>query len=272
MLALLTAHTAPKILIPGAGLGRLAYEDFNKLPNATVELNEFSIPMATALSRIIHNGLTVEIFSHVQSSATVGEVSSKNRLQKVQVSVLPLPQNSQLSLTTGDFVTCYSTPLNTNNAYDYILTSYILDAVPNIIEMILIIKKLALNSRSQNIKTAWCNYGPLHWHNGVELKLSVDEIKDILTKEGFVIDEWEIVVGEAYRNDVDEAMFMTDELYNCLKFCVTLDDSKEFEDDIISRIEEGRRQIKEKKDLEIVNANEDDPEEEEESTMRIEEL
>ena len=122
--------------------------------------------------------------------------------------------------------------------------------------------------------------GPLHWHNGVEIKLSADELKAILIAEGFIVHEWEVVAGEAYRNDVDVdssgaatlPVFMTDELYNIIRFCVSLDDSKDFDSDesIIDRLEKGRKLIKTRKQVNLkVEPNKD---EKQSSSLFIEEL
>ena len=125
--------------------------------------------------------------------------------------------------------------------------------------------------------------GPLHWHNGVEIKLSADELKAILISEGFIVHEWELVAGEAYRNDVDVdssgasgaatlPVCMTDELYNVIRFCVSLDDSKDFDSDesIIDRLEKGRKLIKTREQLNLkVEPNKD---EDHSSSLFIEEL
>ena len=91
------------------------------------------------------------------------------------------------------------------------------------------------------------------------------------------------MAGEAYRNDVDVdssgasgaatlPVFMTDELYNVIRFCVSLDDSKDFDSDesIIDRLEKGRKLIKTRKQVNLkVEPNKD---EKQSSSLFIEEL
>ena len=63
----------------------------------------------------------------------------------------------------------------------------------------------------------------------------------------FVIEDWVVSSGEQYRGDDDVGVFMTEEVYYCLRFCVSLGPQEEEAPRILERIAEGRRKEEERK-------------------------
>jgi hypothetical protein len=247
------------ILVPGAGMGRLAYDiafshrEHKTSDNETkkhyfpfeVEAADSSLVMASAAHHIINNASRSqnEIYPFVNDPFS-NEVETELRWEGVS-----FPENSvidtlngwntsqggkmfmnepSLAYTIGDFVVTYTSKAK-QEMYGSIATCFFIDTATNIYEYILTIKNLLRH------KGLWINVGPVQWHRNAQLQPSTEELKQIIKLFGFKIHHWEIedrIVGYRHNDDVLSSAsgfsrFTRSEGYRPLKFVATLEDSEE---------------------------------------------
>ncbi|KAF9255445.1 N2227-domain-containing protein [Marasmius fiardii PR-910] len=185
-----------RVLVPGAGLGRLAY-DVASLGFAC-QGNEFSHYMLLS-SFLILNKTTqakchtiypyVHTFSNVQNRGTL--------LREIRIpDVVPtLPGGSNFSLVAGDFEEIYGSgqELDPNGEepqsglWDAIMTCFFIDTAKNIVNYLRILHRILAPGG------VWINMGPLLWHwennntNDPSIELDLEEVKDLARKIGFEI-------------------------------------------------------------------------------------
>ncbi|KNE64004.1 hypothetical protein AMAG_09064 [Allomyces macrogynus ATCC 38327] len=210
-------RSSRRVLIPGAGLGRLVWEAA-RLGFAS-EGNEFSFHMLL-VSNYLLNGITrpeqhtlypyVHTFSNSLNFTT-------DQVRPVAVpDVLPssLPDGSDMSMAAGDFVEVYSSPTYTD-AFDSVLTCFFLDTAHNIVEYLEILHRIV---RSGGV---WINNGPLlfHWEDAAdprELSIEVDwtGLRKLIEVVGFEIEreEWIETTYAANRQS------MLQYVYRCVFF------------------------------------------------------
>jgi len=176
-----------KILIPGAGLGRLAYEIATR--GFTVQGNEFSLYMLLTSQLILNGCRQVAQFS-IQPFAfpLSNHLSINNSLRTVQLpDILPdLPENVDFSMTAGDFLDIYSASEHINT-WDSVVTCFFLDTAQNVLQYLALIWKVLKPGG------LWLNLGPLQYHfEGTSLaspersiELSWEEIIDAAEGIGF---------------------------------------------------------------------------------------
>jgi len=94
---------ACSVLVPGAGMGRLAYDIFQR--GYRVEANELSPSMAAAASSILHKK-TSATFHPFVLDGMANEVDSERRFDTLRFPDISIQGNSNgsLSYTVGDFV------------------------------------------------------------------------------------------------------------------------------------------------------------------------
>lgn len=237
------------VLVPGAGMGRLAYdiafshERVNTQRDAPenntilhrfpfeVEAADSSVVMASAAHHILNLGTDQqhEIYPFVNDPFT-NEVDTEKRWRSMlfpENTVLRALKhlNSQpheifvnepsLSYTIGDFVTTYASNAK-QGMYGSIATCYFIDTATNIHEYILTIKNLLRRGG------LWINLGPVQWHRNAQLQPSVNELRQMIELFGFQIHHWEVedrLVGYRHPDDIEPASrFTRSEGYRPLKF------------------------------------------------------
>ncbi|KAI0049625.1 N2227-domain-containing protein [Auriscalpium vulgare] len=184
-----------RVLVPGAGLGRLAY-DVAKL-GFSCQGNEFSHYMLLASFFILNRTNDIDqhtIYPYVHSFSNLPNRSAM--LQAVTIpDVLPsdLPTGSDFSLVAGDFEEIYgaedeSDPKEPSaGQWDAILTCFFIDTAKNIVNYLRIIHKILTPGG------IWINLGPLLWHfenntsNDPSIELDLEEIKELVRQIGFEI-------------------------------------------------------------------------------------
>lgn len=158
-----------KVLVPGAGLGRLVYEfamrgyavegneiSYHQLAAsnwilnytdgfARHELYPFALDFSNVVSR--NDQLKMVLVPDVQARS---ELSSPNEKSGV-------PANERMGMTAGDFVVLYS-GTEQRGRFDAVTTVYFMDTAPNVIRYIETIHN-CLNDGG-----VWVNLGPLLWH------------------------------------------------------------------------------------------------------------
>ncbi|KAF8417139.1 N2227-like protein-domain-containing protein [Tirmania nivea] len=181
-----------KVLVPGAGLGRLAFDIV--CAGFESQGNEFSYHQLVASNFVLNctskvNEFTIHPFIHSFSH----HITRQNHLRSVQIpDVHPghllinhtttLPQNpyspssasssststpsssppyslpaTRFSMIAGDFLQCYGSEGSTN-AWDAVCTVFFIDTAPNVIAYVETIYRVLRKGG------VWVNLGPLLWH------------------------------------------------------------------------------------------------------------
>ncbi|EJK69179.1 hypothetical protein THAOC_09597 [Thalassiosira oceanica] len=232
--------TQARVLVPGAGTGRLAYdlvfaaiddsEEEKSEPHYpfAVEAVDCSIPMATAAYYVFHQKEeSFKMFPFV-SDPFMNEVNSEKRYNSTYVpesSVIDTlkrigggtqqssVQKPHLTYVIGDFVKLFSMP-SRHDAFDYIATCFFIDTASNIFEYLLTIK------HAIRPKGLWINLGPVQWHRNAQLGLSADELKDLVRMAGFDIVVWEVSEELVPYRHPDDVTGTRAEFYRPLRFVV----------------------------------------------------
>ena len=248
-------HCHLRVLIPGAGLGRLAYEVstcrdlIEKGVEPCVEANDSSVTMIFAAQNVINmlqqqqqqeqeheddnrQLLQSDIYPFL-SDPQVNEIDARKRFE---MEVFPdehainsykhyhdlTGTHPNLSFTIGDFVSTYSQQ-SKQNQYDVVATSFFIDTATNIYEYIYIMKHVL------DTNGIWVNCGPVQWHPCALLRPTVEQLKDMLQMAGFELISWSIadeIVAYRHPDDVGgtglEARYTRSEAYRPLRFVARL--------------------------------------------------
>lgn len=181
-----------RVLIPGAGLARLAYDVAHL--GFTSQGNEFSHFMLLASHFILNrtskiNQHTIYPFVHSFSNLRKKE----DLLRAITVpDVLPSDILGQdFSLVAGDFEEVYGGDADESEPHhgqwDAVLTCFFLDTAKNIVNYLRIIHKILKPGG------IWINLGPLLWHfenntsHDVSIELDLEELKQLMDMVGFEI-------------------------------------------------------------------------------------
>ncbi|TPX30437.1 carnosine N-methyltransferase [Synchytrium microbalum] len=196
---------AVSVLVPGAGLGRLAFDVAKE--GFSCQGNEFSFYMLIAsnfvLNRLYSNyQYTIYPWVHSLSNST----SATNQLAPVRIpDVLPggIPEGADFSMVAGDFVEVYSEP-DQLGSWNAILTCFFLDTAHNIVHYIEVISGLLAPGG------IWINCGPLLYHfegmpGEVSLELSLEEVMSVIKQYGFDIIE-EKFLPSTYASNVNSML------------------------------------------------------------------
>ncbi|RKP07108.1 N2227-like protein-domain-containing protein [Thamnocephalis sphaerospora] len=177
-----------RVLVPGAGLGRLAY-DIAKA-GYSCQGNEFSYHMLFMSSYLLNRVEAAKqhiIYPFIHSFSNI--VSKRDILTPVGVpDVLPggLPHNVDFSMVAGDFLEVYADK-DQQESWDCVATCYFIDTAHNIIEYMDTVRSILKPGG------LWINYGPLlyHWEGTPgerSIELSLEQVKQVACKMGFTIE------------------------------------------------------------------------------------
>ncbi|KIY53912.1 N2227-domain-containing protein [Fistulina hepatica ATCC 64428] len=195
-----------RVLVPGAGLGRLAY-DVAKL-GFSCQGNEFSHYMLLASFFILNKNDQIgqhTIYPYVHTFSNVANRAAMLRAISIP-DVLPsdLPPNSNFSLVAGDFEEVYGVESEESEPqsgqWDAILTCFFIDTAKNIVNYLRIMHKILTPGG------VWINVGPLLWHwennstNDPSVELDLEEVKELARKIGFDISN-EKTIDTTYTNN-----------------------------------------------------------------------
>ncbi|KAI0249309.1 N2227-domain-containing protein [Lactifluus subvellereus] len=203
-----------RVLVPGAGLGRLAY-DVAKL-GFSCQGNEFSHYMLLSSFFILNRTQQVHqhtIYPYAHSLSNVPNRAAI--LKRVQIpDVLPsdLPPGSNFSLVAGDFEEVYGqqdgeADPNEPSAglWDAILTCFFIDTAKNIVNYLRIIHRILAPGG------VWINLGPLLWHfeenttSDPSVELDLEEVKALAAQIGFEIKN-ERTIDTTYVNNKESML------------------------------------------------------------------
>ncbi|KAL4399586.1 S-adenosylmethionine-dependent methyltransferase [Malassezia pachydermatis] len=188
---------AQRVLVPGAGLGRLAF-DIARL-GYTTQGNEFSYFMLIPAHFILN--ATTHVHQHTLYPYIHGAsnwVHAADMLRAVAVpDTLPsaLPADSDFSMVAGEFVEVYAKP-EERGTWNAVATCYFMDTAKNVIRYLEVINALLPRGGY------WINVGPLLWHFEHEdvptVELTLDEILELVVQCGFVIEETRMLEPQMY--------------------------------------------------------------------------
>jgi hypothetical protein len=175
------------VLVPGAGMGRLAYDLYQH--GYTVEANEISLVMATAANSILQRKASGAVHPFALDHMS-NEVDSNRRYDSIHFPDTSIrtgtdaPQEGSLSFTIGDFVGEYF--FSQVSTFGAVVTCFFIDTATNIYEYIELIEQLLKPGG------VWVNVGPVQWLRNALLRPSVDELKDLISFHGFDIVHWKV--------------------------------------------------------------------------------
>ncbi|TDL27902.1 N2227-domain-containing protein [Rickenella mellea] len=198
-----------RVLVPGAGLGRLAYEIAHL--GFACQGNEFSHYMLLASYFILNRTEKINehtIYPYVHSLSNMPDRSALLRPIMLP-DALPsdLPEGSDFSLVAGDFEEIYGAEENNDRdhesqvgMWDAVLTCFFVDTAKNVINYLRVIHRILKPGG------VWINLGPLLWHwennttNDPSIELDVEEVKTLCRKIGFQLSN-ERTIDTTYTNN-----------------------------------------------------------------------
>jgi len=153
------ARPGTKVLVPGAGLGRLAWEIARE--GFDCEGNEFSLYMLFTSNFILNKCQSINCFSiHPYVHAMCNNVRREDQLVSVAFPDTDpnlLPEQARFSMAAGDFLEVYSGPEYVGSQ-DVVVTCFFLDCAHNILQFVQTIHRVLRPGG------AWLNLGPLLYH------------------------------------------------------------------------------------------------------------
>ncbi|KAK6846384.1 hypothetical protein PG987_001572 [Apiospora arundinis] len=186
----------PRVLLPGAGLGRLGYE-VAELGGFEVTINEWSTYMIAAYRYLEANHAPESHAFHPFIDSLSHHTTTADLKRQVQ---FPEPQQpdavlindpSRVLLVEGDFTTVFSSsPDDEEQKYDVIVTHFFLDTARNLLTYLDTIFRLLRPGGH------WLNLGPLLYGTGPWVQLSLDEIVHVSEAMGFEFLDLDPVCGE----------------------------------------------------------------------------
>ena len=198
------------ILVPGAGLGRLAWE-LAILGYGKVEGNDFSHFMLLPGEHILNYlDSPITVYPHCLPLSNIKDVSDQVRgftIPDVFPTKLGHLITGEFSMSAGDFEDIYDKEECTSQ-YDVIASSFFIDTAKNVIGYFKIFKKIL---RDQGL---FINVGPLLYHfedcaqeeDVVQVHLTWSECKLVLTRLGFSLLEEDSDVETSYVQNPNSLM------------------------------------------------------------------
>ncbi len=166
-----------KILVPGAGLGRLVYEIYRA--GYDVEGNEISYHQLLASNWVLNYAGSSQYALFPFATQFTNLLSRKHQLRKVMIpDVQPAGGMRQvlangklagkMNMTAADFILLYGGK-EYNATFDAVVTMFFIDTAPNLIRYIDTVRNcLKANGR-------WINVGPLLWHSDIAYDAPTDK-------------------------------------------------------------------------------------------------
>ncbi|XP_014240622.1 carnosine N-methyltransferase [Cimex lectularius] len=176
------------VLVPGAGLGRLAFEIARR--GFTCQGNEFSLFMLFASNFILNRSGGVEIYElypwvhQCDNNMSAEDQVAPIRFPDVDPSELyKMYGTSRFSMVAGDFLEVY----NSDEQWDCVATCFFIDCANNIYTFI---EKIYNVLKPGGV---WINLGPLQYHystslNEDSIEPSFEVVTEIIKSLGFVIE------------------------------------------------------------------------------------
>ncbi|XP_072760850.1 carnosine N-methyltransferase [Anoplolepis gracilipes] len=199
-------HCTPSdvhVLVPGAGLGRLAFEIAKR--GYTCQGNEFSLFMLFASNFVLNKCRDVNLYQvHPWVHQYTNNLKPEHQTQAVSfpdVSPSDLPGTAQFSMTAGDFLEVYTE----DNHWDCVATCFFIDCANNVVQFIETIYKILKPGG------IWINLGPLLYHfsdlpNEESIEPSYDSIRDVILGFGFQLEKEKTQVKTRYAQNINSML------------------------------------------------------------------
>lgn len=178
---------ARHVLVPGAGLGRLAWELQQQQEHRVVHAVELSWSMVGVFKALIGQAPhRWKLYPYLNDIWT-NQATSETRFRAVSIPNIPVTIDSggRLSWTIADFVELSLLPQEAA-AYDVIVTCFFLDTATNVLEYLRAMERLLVPGGQ------WINVGPLHWHANARIVLTAEQLRALLLQASWNIVEWSI--------------------------------------------------------------------------------
>ncbi|KAK9479575.1 N2227-like protein-domain-containing protein [Lipomyces japonicus] len=194
-----------RVLVPGAGLGRLAYDI--ACEGYISQGNEFSYHMLMTSNFILNQTTSQNEFGIYPFLHSFSHLSTfSNQIRKISFPDLCPSTNkistaNNFSFTAGSFTQIYSTMLS---SWHVVVTTFFIDTAHNIIEYIETIYNTLVDNG------LWVNFGPLLYHfeessyEGSQegsLELPLDDLITIVRQMGFEFEKIEQGIKCKYAAD-----------------------------------------------------------------------
>jgi len=204
-----------KVLVPGAGLGRLAFEIAAQ--GFECQGNEFSLFMLFASNFVLNKTSAVDCFKiHPYLHNYCNHVESRDQLEAINfpdIDPSQLPEDARFSMAAGNFVEVYSEP-DYLASQDAVVTSFFIDCAHNIVEFIQVIHGVLKKGG------VWINLGPLLYHFSDQkgedsIEPAYSTVRAVIEEMGFSFVSEEQNVAATYSQDPRS---MLQYKYNCVFF------------------------------------------------------
>jgi len=204
-----------KVLVPGSGLGRLAWEIASR--GYECQGSEFSLYMLFASNFLLNKAVTVDGYTiHPYVHEFCNNKASRDQLRQItfpDVDASSLPEDAKFSMAAGDFVDVYSAPEYVSSQ-DCVVTCFFIDCAHNILQFVQVIHKVLKNGG------VWINLGPLLYHfSDVKGEDSIEPdyatLKAIIKDLGFEFIAENEKVECSYSQNATSMLHYT---YNCVMF------------------------------------------------------
>ncbi|XP_018331696.1 carnosine N-methyltransferase [Agrilus planipennis] len=182
------------VLVPGAGLGRLAFEIAHR--GFSCQGNEFNLFMLIASFYVLNLCKKVDEFEiYPWIHQYCNNLSAEHQTLSVRfpdVCPTPIPE-SKFSMTAGDFVEVYTEP----NEWNCVATCFFIDCAPNVVHFVELIYHILKPGG------VWINLGPLLYHysdakNEKSIEPSFEVLCEVISRVGFVMEKKKIGVKTRY--------------------------------------------------------------------------
>lgn len=205
----------PKVLVPGAGLGRLCLDLC--AAGFSVVGNEFSYYMLLLSSFVLNHSREAEEFVvHPWVHGCHNHRSEADQLRPAVVpDVLPadLAQNGELCMAAGDFAEVFGRA-EEEGAFEAVATSFFLDTAPNVVRYLEVIYHVLKPGG------VWVNVGPLLYHwSGQDceagepcVELSLSALEAVAQRVGFRLERKSMVQADF----VSDPRSMQKNTYDCV--------------------------------------------------------
>lgn len=153
-----------RVLVPGAGLGRLVYDLYRI--GFDVEGNEISYHQIMASNFLLNYAGREAHTLYPWALSFSNHLNRENQLQAVRIpDISPAEESTRsdqapkgaMSMSAGDFCVVYRRP-EYESSFDAVATCFFIDTAPNVINYVETVKHIL---RPGGV---WVNLGPLLWH------------------------------------------------------------------------------------------------------------
>ncbi|KAM0756073.1 N2227-domain-containing protein [Meredithblackwellia eburnea MCA 4105] len=188
--------SALKVLVPGAGLGRLAWEIVNA--GYSCQANEFSLFMLVASAFILNHTSSKKEFELYPFLHSFSNIRSRTDLLKPILIPDVLPSDiansrGDFSFAAGTFEEVYKDDQalvhdQPAGVWDSVVTCFFIDTARNIVEYLTRIYTMLKPGG------VWINCGPTLWHfentdGARSIELTLEEVKELAKRIGFTFQE-----------------------------------------------------------------------------------